>query len=213
MANMNRIIIIGRLTRDPELNRTASGVSYARFTVAVDRPRPQQQSQTQADFIPCVAWNKTAENLAQYCGKGSLVAVEGSLQSSSYQDKNNPEQRRTSYDVRCSNVQFLSTKNAGTNGNANANNYNGGNYNAGNNYNANPAPANAPNNYGNYAGNNYGNANANGAPVNGAGNNYGNANANNYGNSNNYNGNNASENDFGSGDNGFYDPYNDPVQF
>ncbi|MHB8157806.1 MAG: single-stranded DNA-binding protein, partial [Desulfocucumaceae bacterium] len=77
---LNRVILIGRLTKDPELSYTQSGTAIAKFTLAVNRSRPNQQGEREADFIPIVVWQKQAENCANFIGKGSLVAVEGRLQ-------------------------------------------------------------------------------------------------------------------------------------
>lgn len=80
---VNRVVLVGRLTRDPELRKTQTGKSVLSFTVAVNR----RFSQDQSDFINCVAWDKTADFIANYLGKGSLVSVEGSIQSRSYEDQ------------------------------------------------------------------------------------------------------------------------------
>ncbi len=80
---VNRVVVVGRLTRDPELRKTQTGKSVLSFTVAVNR----RFSQDQSDFINCVAWDKTADFIANYLGKGSLVSVEGSIQSRSYEDQ------------------------------------------------------------------------------------------------------------------------------
>lgn len=79
MMSLNKIILIGRLTRDPEIRHTQNGVPVARFTLAVDR-RPNQQGERMTDFIDIVAWRKLAENVSSMLRKGRLVAVEGSLQ-------------------------------------------------------------------------------------------------------------------------------------
>jgi single-strand DNA-binding protein len=83
---MNKCILIGRLTKDPDLRYTQSGTAVATFTLAVDRPR-RSDSEKETDFIPVVAWGKTAENCANYIGKGSLVAVEGRIQVRTYEAK------------------------------------------------------------------------------------------------------------------------------
>ena len=103
---MNRVMLIGRLTRDLEVRNTPSGASVLRFSVAVDR-RVQAGSEPQADFINCVAWNKTAELMAQYLHKGSKVAVEGRIQTGSY-DKEGTRVYTT--DVVAERVQFLDPK-------------------------------------------------------------------------------------------------------
>ena len=84
---INRVVLVGRLTRDPELRKTNSGASVVSFTVACDR-RFKTQGQPDADFISCVAWNKVADLMAQYLHKGSLVGVEGRIQTRNYDDAN-----------------------------------------------------------------------------------------------------------------------------
>lgn len=81
---MNKVILMGRLTKDPELNQTQSGTAYVRFTVAVSR-RFAKDGQQQADFVSCVAWSKTAEFISKYFHKGNMIAVIGSIQTGSYQ--------------------------------------------------------------------------------------------------------------------------------
>jgi len=106
---LNRVVLIGRLTQDPELRYTpTSGVAVASFTLAVNR-RIKQQGQQEADFIPIVVWSTQAENCAKYLGKGSLVAVEGRLQIRKYEDREG--QRRTAAEVVADWVQFLDTRN------------------------------------------------------------------------------------------------------
>ena len=105
---LNRVVLVGRMVRDPELRRTGNGTPVASFTIAMNRNFAGQNGERQADFIPCVVWNKAAENTARYCGKGSLVGVEGRLQSRSYQDNNG--NNRTVIEVVCDSVQFLETK-------------------------------------------------------------------------------------------------------
>jgi single-strand DNA-binding protein len=83
---LNKCVLIGRLTKDPDLRYTTSGTAVATFTLAVDRPR-RADSEKETDFIPVVAWGKTAENCANYIGKGSLVAVEGRIQVRTYEAK------------------------------------------------------------------------------------------------------------------------------
>ena len=104
---MNKVVLVGRLTRDPELRYTPNGVAVANFTVAVNRPFKNQQGEQEADFINCVAWRKAAENLAQYQQKGSLIAVAGSLESSTYVDKDTGK-NRYSLEVRAEEIKFLS---------------------------------------------------------------------------------------------------------
>ncbi|MGI6145024.1 MAG: single-stranded DNA-binding protein [Clostridia bacterium] len=102
---LNRAILIGRLTKDPELRYTPNGVAVASFTLAVDRPFTNQQGEREADFIPVVVWRKQAENCANYIGKGSLVAVEGRIQVRTYDAKDG--QRRWVTEVVADNVRFL----------------------------------------------------------------------------------------------------------
>lgn len=104
---INRTVMVGRLTRDPELRRTANGSAVTSFTLAINRPKRNDEEQ-QADYISCVVWNKVAENVAQYCSKGSLVGVEGRLRSRSYD--NAQGQRVYVVEVVCDSVQFLETK-------------------------------------------------------------------------------------------------------
>lgn len=104
---INRVVMVGRMTRDPELRRTGSGTAVTSFTIALNRNYNSADGQ-QADYIPCVVWNKIAENVAQYCSKGSLVGVEGRLRSRSYD--NAQGQRVFVVEVQCDSVQFLETK-------------------------------------------------------------------------------------------------------
>lgn len=105
---MNKVFLIGNLTRDPELSNTASGVSLCRFSIAVSRPYTQGDGERKTDFFNCTAWRGMAENVAKYCKKGNKVAIEGSVQIRTYEDNNG--QQRTAVDVICSNVEFLSQK-------------------------------------------------------------------------------------------------------
>ena len=85
---MNEVVLIGRLMRDPELKFTSGeGKAVATFTLAVERKFKSKSGETESDFINCVAWNKTAEIVAQYSGKGKLLGVSGRLQTRSYVDK------------------------------------------------------------------------------------------------------------------------------
>ncbi len=99
---INKVILTGRITQDVELRRTNDGTPYVFFTVAVNR-----RNQDQADFIPCTAWRQTAEMMAQYLNKGSLIGVEGSIQVYSQQKDGKYESRTT---VQVSNITFLETK-------------------------------------------------------------------------------------------------------
>lgn len=107
---INRTVLVGRLTRDPQLKRTAQGEAVTSFTLAVNRNYTSRDGQQQADFINCVVWRKLAENVERYCSKGSLVGVEGRIQTRSYE--NNQGQRVNVVEVVCDSVQFLETKKA-----------------------------------------------------------------------------------------------------
>lgn len=102
---MNHVVLIGRLTKDPELRYTPNGVAVTNFTLAVDRNFTNQAGQREADFIPIVVWQKLAETCANYLRKGRLVAVEGRLQIRSYDTQDG--QRRRVAEVIAGNVQFL----------------------------------------------------------------------------------------------------------
>ena len=104
---LNHIVIMGRLTRDPELRRTGSGKAVASFTVAVDRDF-SQGDQKETDFIDCVAWNKTGEFVDKYFFKGSMIVVAGRLQIRSWNDKDG-NKRRTA-EVVADNVYFGESK-------------------------------------------------------------------------------------------------------
>ena len=104
---INRVVMVGRMTRDPELRRTESGAAVTSFTLALNRNYNSADGQ-QADYISCVVWNKVAENVAQYCSKGSLVGVEGRLRSRTYD--NAQGQRVYVTEVVCDSVQFLETR-------------------------------------------------------------------------------------------------------
>ena len=106
---MNKAILIGRLTRDPELRTTTSGIANTTFTIAVDRPFTSQSGQREADFLNCVSWRKQAENIAKYCTKGSQVAVEGRIQIRSYDAQDGTKRYVT--EIICDNVTFLGSRN------------------------------------------------------------------------------------------------------
>ena len=113
---MNRVILIGRLTKDPELRTIANGSATTSFTVAVNRTFTNQNGEREADFINCVAWRKQAENIAKYCSKGSQVAVEGRLQTRSYDAQDGTKRYVT--EVIADSVTFLGSK-----GNSSTNNF------------------------------------------------------------------------------------------
>ncbi|GJM80165.1 single-stranded DNA-binding protein 2 [Paenibacillus sp. HMSSN-139] len=102
---LNRVILIGRLTRDPELKYTPAGVAVANFTLAVDRPFKSDSGEREADFIPVVTWRQLAETCANYLRKGRLTAVEGRIQVRNYE--NNEGKRVYVAEVIADNVRFL----------------------------------------------------------------------------------------------------------
>ena len=152
---LNHITIMGRLTRDPELRRTGSGVAVASFTVAVDRDFGKNENgEKETDFIDCVAWRQTGEFVSKYATKGRMVAVSGRLQIRSWTDKDG-NKRRTA-EVVADNVYFGdSRRDADNGGNAFGGNYGGNNYGGNGGYGNN-----------NYGGNAYGGNNGYGAPAN-----------------------------------------------
>ena len=105
---MNRVMLIGRITAKPELRYTASNLPYSRFSIAVNRTFNNAQGERDTDFFNIVVWRKQAENVCNFLDKGSLVAIEGRLQQSSYDDKDG--NKRTSVEVVADNVQFLESK-------------------------------------------------------------------------------------------------------
>ena len=119
---INRVVLVGRMTKDPVLRKTGTGASVTSFTVACDR-RIKTEGQPTADFINCVCWNKVADNTAQYTHKGSLVGVEGRIQTRSYDDQSGRRVYVT--EVIADAVQFLEPK--GTNSVANTPSYDVGN--------------------------------------------------------------------------------------
>lgn len=108
---MNRVLLVGRLTKDPELKYTPSGVAVATFTLAVNRTFTNQQGEREADFINCVVWRKPAENVANYCKKGAQVGVDGRLQTRSYEGQDGKRVYVT--EVVAESVQFLESKGNG----------------------------------------------------------------------------------------------------
>lgn len=110
---MNNVCLVGRLTRDPELRTTASGIANCRFSIAVDG-RPGADGEARTDFINIVVWRNQAENVSKYCRKGSLVGVTGRIQTGSYQAQDGTTRYTT--DVVADNVRFLSSKNSGAEG-------------------------------------------------------------------------------------------------
>lgn len=114
---INRVVLVGRLTKDPELRYTPNGVAVANFTVAVNRPFTNQQGDREADFINVVVWRRQAENTANFVGKGSLVGVDGRLQTRNFE---NSEGRRVFMtEVVGDSVQFLEPRGSRNSGNNN----------------------------------------------------------------------------------------------
>lgn len=107
---INRVVLTGRLTKDPEMKFLQSGIAVTRFTLAVNRAFKSSESEQQADFINCVAWRKQAENVANYLSKGSLVGVDGRIQTSNFEGQDGKRIFMT--DVVAESVQFLESKNA-----------------------------------------------------------------------------------------------------
>ena len=105
---LNHIVLMGRLVADPEVRRTQTGKQVAAFRIACDRGRKDASGQSQADFFDITAWEKTGEFVGRYFGKGSLILIEGRLQSSQYTDKNGS--KRTSISVVASQVHFTGEK-------------------------------------------------------------------------------------------------------
>ncbi|AIE61683.1 single-stranded DNA-binding protein [Bacillus methanolicus] len=107
---MNRVVLVGRLTRDPELRYTPNGVPVTTFTLAVNRTFTNQQGEREADFINCVVWRRAAENVANYLKKGSLAGVDGRLQTRSYEGQDGRRVYVT--EVLAESVQFLEPRSA-----------------------------------------------------------------------------------------------------
>jgi single-strand DNA-binding protein len=130
---MNQVVLIGRLTRDPETSYTPSQMAVCRFTLAVDRPRRKDGEQG-ADFIQITVWDRQAENCNRYLAKGRQVAVQGRIQTGSYTNRDGQKVYTT--DVVANNVEFL--------GSANSENPRSNGFNTQNNTNYQSQPQNAP---------------------------------------------------------------------
>ena len=115
---INNVVLVGRLTRDPELKQTSSGISFVNFTIAVNRTYVDQSGERQADFINCVVWRAQAENLARYMRQGSLIGVEGRIQTRSYETE---EGMRYITEVLANSITFLESKSESTSSNNNNN--------------------------------------------------------------------------------------------
>lgn len=105
---MNKVFLIGNLTRDPELSETGSGISVCRFSIAVNRDYTNADGERETDFFNIKAWRGTAETIAKYCKKGNKLLVEGSIQLRKYKDEEGIS--RTSIDITASEVEFLTPK-------------------------------------------------------------------------------------------------------
>lgn len=108
---MNRVVLVGRLTKDPELRYTPNGVPVATFTLAVNRAFTNQQGEREADFINCVIWRKPAENVANFLKKGSLAGVDGRVQTRSYDGQDGKKVYVT--EILAESVQFLEPRGSG----------------------------------------------------------------------------------------------------
>ncbi|ARF14307.1 MULTISPECIES: single-stranded DNA-binding protein [Sporosarcina] len=109
---INRVVLVGRLTKDPELKYTQTGIAVTRFTLAVNRAFANAQGEREADFITCVAWRKQAENIANYLRKGSLAGVDGRIQTGSFEGQDGKRVYTT--EVVADSTQFLEPRNANT---------------------------------------------------------------------------------------------------
>ena len=108
---MNKVFLIGNLTRDPETRETPSGVTMCRFAIAVQRPYSSQDGERQTDFFECTAWRGLGETIARYTRKGNKVAVSGSIQLRNYED--NQGMKRTAVDIIVQDCEFLTPKSSG----------------------------------------------------------------------------------------------------
>ncbi len=108
---MNKLFLIGNLTRDPEMSETSTGVAFCRLGIAVNRPYQGSDGERATDFFNVTVWRNHAENCGRYLKKGSKVAIVGSLQNRSYEDKDGNKRQVT--DIIANEVEFLSVRNAG----------------------------------------------------------------------------------------------------
>jgi single-strand DNA-binding protein len=104
---INKAILVGRITKDPELKMTQSNIPFVNFTVAIDRTFTDQSGERQTDFIQCVVWRRQAENVSKYVSKGSLLGIEGRIQTRQYEVDG---QTRWATEIVCDSVQFLESK-------------------------------------------------------------------------------------------------------
>lgn len=119
---MNRVVLVGRLTKDPDLRYTPAGAAVATFTLAVNRPFKNGQGEQEADFIQCVVWRKPAENVANFLKKGSLTGVDGRVQTRNYEG--NDGKRVYVTEIVAESVQFLEPKQNAVEGSTPNNNQN-----------------------------------------------------------------------------------------
>lgn len=105
---INSVVIMGRLTYEPELRSTQSGVSVVRITIACDRSYQKSNEERKADFIDVTAWRQTAEFISRYFNKGSMIAVQGSIQTDNYTDRDG--NKRKSFQIVANNVSFCGSK-------------------------------------------------------------------------------------------------------
>lgn len=134
---INRVVLVGRLTRDPDLRYTANGAAVGSFTIAVNRQFTNSQGEREADFINCVIWRKAAENFANFTHKGSLVGIDGRIQTRNYE--NQQGQRVYVTEVVVENFSLLESKSSS---NGNANNTASNNFSNNNSFNNNGVPNN-----------------------------------------------------------------------
>ncbi|ELD7102245.1 single-stranded DNA-binding protein [Listeria monocytogenes] len=123
---MNRVVLVGRLTKDPDLRYTPAGAAVATFTLAVNRPFKNGQGEQEADFIQCVVWRKPAENVANFLKKGSLTGVDGRVQTRNYEGNDNKRVYVT--EIVAESVQFLEPKQNAVEGSTPNNNQNEASY-------------------------------------------------------------------------------------
>lgn len=110
---MNKVLIMGRLTANPEFRQTQNGIASVRFTVAVNRRFADKNTgERQADFINCQAWRQNAEFVCKYFHKGDMIALEGELRTGSYQDRSHPDVTHYTTDILVDNVEFTGSKNS-----------------------------------------------------------------------------------------------------
>jgi single-strand DNA-binding protein len=108
---MNKVVLIGRITKDIDLRYTSSNIAVASFTIAINREYLSKDGKREADFINCVTYKKQAENLKKYCSKGSHIALDGKISTRTYDDKEGKKVYVT--EVIADNIQFLDAKNSG----------------------------------------------------------------------------------------------------